>query len=152
MRINMGFHLLHRKFLPCQSPEVGHGIGSVLHWINRKTRKHRRDIREKFGNTSEEFYSDESFSYQAPRHMEVIRSFSRRKRDYKNSQLRRSLRPRSHHARVEISRDLGYRHKRSDPIKHGKHGGIVHDIKVTQKSKFVHKGRKYREGLYQSQK
>lgn len=32
VRVNMGFHLLRRKFLRCQSAEDGHGIGSALHW------------------------------------------------------------------------------------------------------------------------
>ncbi|XWS15151.1 hypothetical protein CRYUN_Cryun35bG0069600 [Craigia yunnanensis] len=30
--INMGFYLLYRELLHCQSTEVDHGIGSVLHW------------------------------------------------------------------------------------------------------------------------
>ena len=30
--VNMGFYLLHRKFLRCQSAEDGHGIGVGLHW------------------------------------------------------------------------------------------------------------------------
>lgn len=95
-------------------------------------------------------YTDESLSYHFPTSAKIYRSFSRRRRDYKGSHLRKSLQPRKHHARIEISRDLRYRSKRnhssrdpsytSNAIEHGNHVGTVHDIKVTRTSKFARKG------------
>ncbi|CAL0319401.1 unnamed protein product [Lupinus luteus] len=128
----------------------------VLVYIERVKRKRRR-VRvqklQKLYSTTDEDYSDESLSYHIPISSEEIssRSFSHR-RGYKSSHLRKSLRPRNYHARVEISRNLSYKNKRnhshsigdtshtSDSIKYGNHRSTVHDIKVTRTSKFARKG------------
>ncbi|BAT78530.1 hypothetical protein VIGAN_02121800 [Vigna angularis var. angularis] len=115
-----------------------------LHNI-RRTRRIRRvrvDMKKKF-------YSGESLSHHFPSRTKMSRSISR-SRDYKASHLRKSLKPRRHHARVEISRDLRCKSKRnhslgepsftSNGIKHGNHRGTINDIKVIHTSKFTRKG------------
>ncbi|KAE9608982.1 hypothetical protein Lalb_Chr08g0241421 [Lupinus albus] len=118
-----------------------------------KRRRRRIRVQKLYYSKSDEDYSDESLSYHIPISSEEIsRSFSRR-RGYKNSHLRKSLRPRNYNARVEISRNLSYKNKRnhnhstedstshtSDAIKYGNHRSTVHDIKVTRTSKFARKG------------
>lgn len=122
-----------------------------LHKLKRRRRRRfRRGIDNSFYSTTEEDYSDESLSYHFPTPAYISRSFSRGRRDYKGSHLRKSLRPRNGHARVEISRSLSYKNKRHhssrDPsytnnaIKHGDYKGTVQDIKVTRTSKFARKG------------
>jgi len=120
----------------------------------RTTRRIRRRVRMDmkkifYFKTGEEDYTDESLSYHFPISAKMSRSISRR-RDYKASHLRKSLQPRRHHARVEISRDLRCKSKRnhsvgepsytSNAFKHGHHIGTVNDIKVTRTSKFARKG------------
>lgn len=111
---------------------------------------------------TEEDYTDESLSCHFPTSTKIIsRSFSHKRRDYKGSHLRKSLRPRRGHARVEISRDLSsyyYKNKRNhssgDSIKHGNysHRGTVHDIKVTHTSKFARKGINNRKRVIRRQR
>ncbi|KAJ1388117.1 hypothetical protein SESBI_39382 [Sesbania bispinosa] len=104
-----------------------------------------------YSKTREDYCTDdECLSYHFPTSAKINRSFSHRRRDYKSSHLRKSLRPRKGHAQVEIRRDLSYKSKRNhssgDPnytssaIKHGNHRGTVHDIKITHTSKFARKG------------
>lgn len=98
---------------------------------------------------NEEEYIDESLSYHLPVSAELSRSFSRRRRDYKGHHLRKSLKPKRGRSQVEISRNFSYKNKSNhiirDPccssnvIKHGNYKGMVHDIKVTQTSKFARK-------------
>lgn len=103
------------------------------------------DMNQEFYFKNGEDYTDESLSYHFPASAKTSRSISRRRRDYKGSHLRRSLQPRKHHARVEISRDLRYKrnHSHGDPsytsiaTKHGNYIGTFHDIKVTRTSKFA---------------
>ncbi|CAJ1940109.1 unnamed protein product [Sphenostylis stenocarpa] len=121
-----------------------------LHSMRRTRRRVRMHMNQNFYfKTGEEDYTDESLSYHFPTPAKMSRSISRR-RDYKASQLRKSLQPRRHHARVEISRDLRYKSKRnhslgepsytSNAIKRGNHMGTVNDIKVTHTSKFAKRG------------
>lgn len=122
-----------------------------LHKIKRRRRRVRIRVNQKFFSETGEYYpDDEQLPYHFPVSERISRSFSRRRRDYKGSHLRKSLKPRKDHARVEISRDLSYRNKRnhssedpsyaSNAIKHGNYRGTVHDIKVTSTSKFARKG------------
>ncbi|XP_024020739.1 uncharacterized protein LOC112091400 [Morus notabilis] len=87
-------------------------------------------------------------------------SLSRRKRDYRSDQLRKSLRPRSHRIGAGISKDhLGHGNRRSYNIKLGDHHNHNHDhdhnsrvdhaIRVTRTSKFVRKGTIYKGGIIQ---
>ncbi|KAL5075970.1 hypothetical protein RYX36_014954 [Vicia faba] len=118
-----------------------------LHNVKRKRRRRvRMGMHKKFYSTSEEDYVDESLSYDFPT-SDISRSFSRRRRDYKGSHLRKSLKPKRGHAQVEISRDLSCnKNRRNHSIRdHSytsndniKHAG--HEIKVTQTSKFARKG------------
>ena len=123
-----------------------------LRKLKRVRRKHRRDIEEEFDagddeyDTSEEEYDDESFSNHVPRHMEKSRSVSHKWKDYRGAHLRKSLRPRNHRIRVDISRDSIHSGRRNH-IKHRNHRSTVHDIRVTRASKFAHKGRNYRGGV-----
>lgn len=111
-------------------------------------------MNQKFYSTSdEEDYVDESLSYDFPA-SEISRSYSHRRRDYKGSHLRKSLKPKRGHAQVEISRDLSYNKNRKNHsirdhsytsnanIKH-----IGHEIKVTQTSKFARKGMNNRKKI-----
>lgn len=127
-----------------------------LHKLKRVHREHRRDIEDEF-NTSDEEYDDdddgESFSYHVP--MDVIsKPTSHRWRDYRGAHLRKSLRPRStHRIQVGISRDSsihGGRSRSGNPAKHGNHiKAVDHDhIRVIRTSKFAHKGRYHRGGVY----
>lgn len=104
---------------------------------------------EKLYTTSEQDYNDESLSYHGLGPREVSRSFSHRRKDYRGSHLRNSLRPRSHHARLRISGDPSYRYKKRNhigedlnyesisAIRHGNSNNIAHDLKVVRTSKFV---------------
>ncbi|XP_047155583.1 uncharacterized protein LOC124826711 isoform X2 [Vigna umbellata] len=182
---NMGFHVLYRKFLHCQYPEISHvllffylvhklGIcgclcrssckmtwacfSSCFHvWeysctflcIKLHNIRRTRRIRRVRVDMKKKFYSGESLSHHFPSRTKMSRSISR-SRDYKASHLRKSLKPRRHHARVEISRDLRCKSKRnhslgepsftSNGIKHGNHRGTINDIKVIHTSKFTRKG------------
>ncbi|KAL2339781.1 hypothetical protein Fmac_007721 [Flemingia macrophylla] len=117
-----------------------------LHRLKR--RRVGRGMNQEFYFKNGEDLINESLSYHFPTSVRSSRSISRR-RDYKGSHLKRSLQPRQHLARVEISRDLRYRNKRNhssgDPsyttnaIKHGNYTGTVHDIKVIRTSKFARK-------------
>ena len=120
-----------------------------LRKLKRVNREHRRDIEEEFDTSEDEYdmgeedYDDESFSNHVHRHMEMSRSVSHKWKDYRGAHLRKSLRPRSHRIRVEVSRDSIHSGRRNH-IKHRKHASTVHDIRVTRTSKFVHKGRNHR--------
>ncbi|ESW15788.1 hypothetical protein PHAVU_007G102200 [Phaseolus vulgaris] len=116
----------------------------------RIRRRFRMDMKKNFYfKTGEEDYTCERLSYNFPTSAKLSRSILR-SRDYKASHLRKSLQPRRHHARVEISRDLRCKSKRnhslgepsytSNAFKHGNHIGTVNDIKVTRTSKFARKG------------
>ncbi|KAI4337842.1 hypothetical protein L6164_016211 [Bauhinia variegata] len=124
-----------------------------LRRTRRRYRKHRR--RQKLYSTSEEDYSDDqSLSYYGPISAETRRSFSRRKRDYIDSHLKKSLRPRSHHSQLGIRGNHNFGHRRNpisenpsyreNGIKHCSHANTVHGIKVTRTSKFVNKGTRNR--------
>lgn len=120
-------------------------LGYELHKVKRKRRRRRRrDIEELTSTTSEEEEEDDAASvsyHNIPRRSSV----SRRWRDYKGDQLRRSLRPRSHRVRVRISGgDLFHVRRRRNRIKRGDHGSTIHDIRVTQTSKFAQKGTNYK--------
>lgn len=115
-------------------------------------------MNQKFYTTTGEEYIDESLSYQFPASAELSRSFSRRRRDYKGSHLRKSLKPKRGHSQIEISRELSYnKNKRNHSIrdfsyrsnantKHGNYKGI----KVTQTSKFARKGMNNRKRVIRS--
>ncbi|XP_004502469.1 uncharacterized protein [Cicer arietinum] len=122
-----------------------------LHNVKRRRRrKVRMGMNQNFYATTGEEYIDESLSYHFQPPAEFSRSFSRRRRDFKGSHLRKSLKPRRGHAQVEISRDLSYKNKgnhssrdpshRGNVIKHGNFKSTVHDIKITRTSKFARKG------------
>ncbi|WVY98523.1 hypothetical protein V8G54_030674 [Vigna mungo] len=116
-----------------------------LHNI-RRTRRVRRRVRM---DMKRKLYSGESLSHHFPTHTKMSRSISR-SRDYKTSHLRKSLQPKRHHARVEISRDLRCKSKRnhslgepsftSNAIKHDNHIGTSNHIKIIRTSKFARKG------------
>jgi hypothetical protein len=116
-----------------------------LRKLKRVHREHRRDIEDEFDTSDEEDDDDdESFSYDhVP--MDVSRSISHRWRDYRGAHLRKSLRPRSHRIQVGISRDSSIHGGRS-----GNHIKAVDhdDIRVIRTSKFAHKGRNYKGGVY----
>ncbi|MED6170201.1 hypothetical protein PIB30_028716 [Stylosanthes scabra] len=89
-------------------------------------RRRRRRLRNKINNrlyfATEGDYSDESISDRL-----------RRRRDYKNSHLRKSLRVRNDgHARVQISsyNSKKMHHENNNPMKHCDYKGNVHDIKL----------------------
>ncbi|KAF8404070.1 hypothetical protein HHK36_008947 [Tetracentron sinense] len=124
--------------------------GCMFLWIKLKMlkqmkREHIRDI-EEFDSSEDEF-TDESLSSHMPRAIEFRRSLSHRSREFRRTHLRRSLRPRSHRIRVGISRDSVYVNGRS-PINRGRHVSAVHNIKVTQTSKFVQKGANMNSRIY----
>lgn len=115
-------------------------------------------MNQKVYSTSEEDYVDESLSYDFPT-SEISRSVSRRRRDYKGSHLRKSLKPKRGHAQVEISRDLSYNKNRRNHSSRDhnytsnadiKHTG--HEIKVTQTSKFARKGMSNRKKVVRRQR
>jgi hypothetical protein len=119
-------------------------------------------MNQNFYSTTGEEYIDESLSYDFPA-SEISRSFSRRRRDYKGCHLRKSLKPKRGHAQVEISRNLSYKNKMNHSIrdqsytsnaniKHGNYKGTIHDIKVTQTSKFARKGMNSRKKVIRRQK
>ncbi|XXG60686.1 hypothetical protein AAC387_Pa04g2530 [Persea americana] len=125
----------------CSSCFYAWEYGCMFLWIKLKNlkrmrRDHVRDILEEY-DVSDNELTDESLSYRhAPRAIELRRSFSCRSRERRRIHIRRSLRPRSHRIKVGISRDPVYSNRDM-----GKHVKTVHDIKVTQTSKFVQKGR-----------
>ncbi|XP_061358429.1 uncharacterized protein LOC133302636 [Gastrolobium bilobum] len=133
-----------------------------LYKVRRRRKMVRMGINQKFHSKTREDYTDECLSYHFPTSAKISKSFSRRRRDYKGSHLRKSLRPRKHHARVEISRDLSYKNKRNhsfgDPIytgsaiNLGNYRGTVHDVKVTHSSKFARKGINKRKRVLQKQR
>ncbi|XWS21660.1 hypothetical protein CRYUN_Cryun30bG0073500 [Craigia yunnanensis] len=172
--INMGFYLLHREFLRCQSTEVDHGIGSVLHCCSFN------DVQFSYSFicyikwvsasalviVSAEWYGEAlhagshfvnfvalscAISFERLRGpMDVSsKSLSGRWRDYRGVHLRKSLRPRSHRIKVGISRDALYKRK---PTKHGNHVNTVHDIRVTHTSKFAQKSANYRGRVHRSRR
>ncbi|KAL1344485.1 hypothetical protein HN51_018346 [Arachis hypogaea] len=106
-----------------------------LHKIKRRRRRRLRNtIDNRFYLATEQDYSDESISNRFP-------SLSRRRRDYKSSHLRKSLRVRNgDHARVEISSYRSKKHHGNNVMEHCDYKGNVHDIKVTRTSKFARKG------------
>ncbi|XP_020228532.1 uncharacterized protein LOC109809597 [Cajanus cajan] len=111
-----------------------------LHQLRRRRRRFKRGMNQKFYLKSGEDYTDESLSYHYfPTSIRPSRSISRR-RDYKGSHLKRSLQPRQHLARVEISRDLRYKNKRNHISGDSNSTSTVHDIKVIRTSKFARKG------------
>ncbi|KAI5405952.1 uncharacterized protein LOC127082834 [Lathyrus oleraceus] len=131
-----------------------------LHNVKRKRRRRRvrMGMNQKVYSTSEEDYVDESLSYDFPT-SEISRSVSRRRRDYKGSHLRKSLKPKRGHAQVEISRDLSYNKNRRNHSSRDhnytsnadiKHTG--HEIKVTQTSKFARKGMSNRKKVVRRQR
>ncbi|CAJ2667762.1 unnamed protein product [Trifolium pratense] len=134
-----------------------------LHNVKRRRRrKDRMGTNQNFYSTTGEEYIDESLSYHFPT-SKRSRSFSRRRRDYKGCHLRKSLKPKRGHTQVEISRNLSYKNKRNlsirdqsytsnANIKHGNYKGTIHDIKVTQTSKFARKGMNHRKKVTRRQK
>ncbi|PSS31893.1 Pre-mRNA-splicing factor 38A like [Actinidia chinensis var. chinensis] len=113
--------------------------------LKRKHRRHKRDIEEFITSSTEDDEmeaEDKSFSYHMPR---------RSRRDYKGDHLRRSLRPKSHRVQVGIRGDSTYVSKRNS-IKNGHHGRSVHDIRVTQTSKFARKGGSYKGSTHRARR
>ena len=111
----------------------------------RTNRKHVKDHFQVYDSSRYQEDDSESFSYNVvlvPKLEEVRRppSSSRRWKDYRASHLRKSLRPKSHRIRVGISRDSVHSYRRK-PVKHENFINTVHDIRVTQTSKFFQKGR-----------
>lgn len=118
----------------------------------------RRKPRERFNNTSEPDSSDESLYDHAFGSLEANKSFTRsnRRRDYKNSHLRNSLKPRNHRAELRINTDGSHKHEKRKHIGENPHDGnrsaIVrhvnhhsstdHDLKMVRTVKYVNKGLK----------
>ncbi|KAK9162300.1 hypothetical protein Syun_003202 [Stephania yunnanensis] len=102
-----------------------------------RQQRHRRagmsEMEEFYYSTDTDDFGDGSFSYHMPRS---------RSRQCGRVRFRWSLRPRSHRVRVGISRNDVYMNRvGARPFKFGRHlGSAVHNIKVTQTSKFVRKG------------
>ncbi|CAI9299937.1 unnamed protein product [Lactuca saligna] len=153
---NMGFCLLHRKFLHSTSNQIvcGFTFGfrrftilllSIQDWNISlhfsyvmetctgmhlgKRRRRKRDIEMtdmSINGSDEETDMETSFSY---------RNNGRRRlssRDHKRNHFRRSLRPKSHRLRVGVDGDSVYATKRKR-IKHG-------DVQVVKTSSFARKG------------
>ena len=110
----------------------------LLKRTNRRSRRRKRIIEMLDTSSSGD---DAPFTYMD----KSIRSISHRRRDYRGAHLRKSLRPRNHHVRAGISRELVYGHRRNSINKHNngdQHAGRVHGIRVTRTSRFAHKGSK----------
>lgn len=115
-----------------------------LRLLKRANRRKKSEVIEAFDASDDEEGEDGSlYPYHAPNHMEKSRSQSRPRRDYRGAHLRKSLRPRNRNIRAGISRDLVYGNRRNC-IKHvdGNASRLNHGIRVTRRSKFVHKGSK----------
>ncbi|XP_054799373.1 uncharacterized protein LOC129303854 isoform X1 [Prosopis cineraria] len=122
---------------------------------------------ERYCNTSEQDYEEVNPSYYDRGSKEVNRSFSRRRRNYKTSHLRSSLKPRNRRARLRISADVSRKQEERNHIGENLHGGCsnavvrhgnhhsntVHDLKVVRTFKFVNKGLKSkRRGIQRHKK
>lgn len=133
----------------------------------RHHRHHQRNVdMEAFDHTSSTEAEDDhdedgetSFALRDYNHdmdKENSGSLSRRRKDYRGDQLRKSLRPRSHRIGARISRDLGHGNRRNpikcvapnqDPDHHDHKSRFDHAIRVTRTSKFVRKGTIYKGGV-----
>ncbi|KAK6938375.1 hypothetical protein RJ641_031883 [Dillenia turbinata] len=111
---------------------------------SRKQRRHRRNIQELDDSTEEEKKeNDEERSSSYHVHNRPMKSRIRRSQshDWKNSHLRRSLKPTSHRVQIGINRHSDHLYRRSHSTKHGDDHSTIHDgIRVRRSSRFAHKG------------
>ncbi|KAG8378243.1 hypothetical protein BUALT_Bualt08G0117400 [Buddleja alternifolia] len=117
-----------------------------LRTVKRKRRRRKRDIEAASSTSEQEEYELGEISKQ-PRKLELARSLSNR-RSYKDERLRRSLRPTSHRAHVEFSRDSTHRHRKKTLKNIGDHNSpLHHHIRVARSSRFSHKRSRHRSGI-----
>ncbi|KAK6132341.1 hypothetical protein DH2020_033901 [Rehmannia glutinosa] len=119
----------------------------------RRRRRRKRDIEEfavPSNSTSEDEYElEESSIIQQPRNHEHRKSRFNRRRNYKNEHLRRSLRPTTHRAHVELSGNSVRLHRNKlMKIIGDRSSPLHHHIRVTRSSKFSVKGSRGRNGIH----
>lgn len=118
--------------------------GSKLRSVKRRRRRRRRDVEESAAQSSSSGGSEDGYelgeipTFQPPTNLEHGRSQFSRRKNYKDEHLRRSLRPNSHRARVELSGNSVDLHRRNTPKNVDDH------VRVTRSSRFSHKGSKHR--------
>ncbi|XP_057975085.1 uncharacterized protein LOC131162517 [Malania oleifera] len=116
--------------------------------LKRVRRRHRRCTEDYFDSTSteeqEDNINDETFSgfKHKPIVVESTKSLTHRRRDYRRSHIRKSLRPRrsTRPTRVGISKERVNEMNSRSHRKDGNHVSTPHDIRVSRASKFVQKG------------
>ncbi|KAK9096096.1 hypothetical protein Sjap_021593 [Stephania japonica] len=109
----------------------------------RHHKTHMREMEEYYYSTDTDDFADGSFSYHMPRRQWESPNFLyNRSTQCRRVRFKRSLRPRNHRVRVGISRNGVYMSRAgARPFKYGRDlGSTVHNIKVTQTSRFVRKG------------
>ncbi|KAH0745744.1 hypothetical protein KY285_007401 [Solanum tuberosum] len=145
---NMGFSLLHRKFLHPSTLEISHGFNPIILCFlvpllalqvgnlskllltprhNRRRRRHQKDIEEALVDISSE--SQDSIKFDDTKRRKSMR-------EHRKEHMRKSLRPKSHHMQVQIVNDSIHHHKK----KKFKNGPIDDHIRVSRRTKFAQKG------------
>ncbi|KAF9608981.1 hypothetical protein IFM89_012320 [Coptis chinensis] len=113
----------------------------------KKLKRQRRNHRRKFDQENYLSDKEESTSYShSRRSIELSRSQSHQSRQLRRIHLQKSLRPRSHRIRVDVTRNAVSANGRVD---HYKHHSTVHNIKVAKTSKFAKKGGNVNNKVYQ---
>ncbi|KAL0546079.1 hypothetical protein IC582_015984 [Cucumis melo] len=120
--------------------------------VKRTRRRHvrRRDLEEEFeseeGKCQHESTSDSSNVLEHVESRSSRWSSRRWRRNHKDSQKRKSLRPKGHGVRVRSGRVLVYGKHRRKSVEVGNHSNEIDSFGMYGSSKFVHKERKYRRG------
>ncbi|KAL8556442.1 hypothetical protein ACS0TY_004043 [Phlomoides rotata] len=130
-----------------------HKLGSVKR--QRRRRRRRRDVEEfdalssstSTSTNEDEYELGEVSGFQQPTNLEREESQSSRRRNYRNEHLRRSLRPNTHRAHVELSGNSTHHHRKKILKNIGDHSSPTHHhLRVARSSKFSRKGSRLRTG------
>ncbi|KAH6759204.1 hypothetical protein C2S51_019439 [Perilla frutescens var. frutescens] len=117
-----------------------------LRSVKRRRRRRRRDVEESAAPRSSSSSSGsedgcelaEMPTFQPGRNLEHGRSQLSKRKKYKDERLRRSLRPNSHRARVELTGNSAHLHRKNI------HKNVDDHVRVTRSSKFSQKGSRHR--------
>lgn len=111
-----------------------------LRTVKRTRRRRKRDIEELATPSG----SEDEYELEETRHPSGNRMRSRR-RNHKNEHLRRSLRPTSHRARLELSGNSVRVHRKKimKSIGDGDTSPLHHHIRVSRSSKFLQRGSRH---------
>ena len=116
----------------------------------RRRRVRRRDMEEEFeieeGKCRHESTSDSTNVLEHVESKSSRRVSQRWRRNHRDSQRRKSLRPKGHGVRVRSGRVLVYGKHRRKSVEVGNHLNEIDSFGMYGSSKYVHKERKYRRG------